>query len=312
MEDLQAHGQELASALAPGDSDQAHYTALQIEQQFNVQKATQRNTTFNAQQTIDGAMVDSYLSGKPLSPNDLQNDPKLSQAYAALPNSDRLKYLEKLAAMANAPKQITPEMKARYNELKGMSVQDPAKFLQQDPLSENFPWSIQKEFIDNKATVFKAAQVDPNIGEALRVLGPQLATAGLTKDKDVNGLNQFTGELMDVLKSETQNNARPLKQDEIRVIGARLLQDHAQANIFHGGSRIPFTEGFYSSSGGDKSRPLFKVDVPPGAASMIKADPKWAVQGITPTDADVQRIYVMTLYNQQFNSGPVRAGIDSK
>lgn len=282
------HATTLAQQASPNDPDLPQLTENHVLQMHSQQDRIAKDVDFNNKQTIDGAMLDAYLSGKPVDTRQVFADPKVNAAWEALNNSDRLKYAREISALASAPPRPTDEMKQQYNELKGLQVQDPEAFLKVDVLGMNLPWSMQKEFIDDKASVYKGEQADPGTTRALDVLAPKLQAANLTKTGDNNGLVQFTGALRAEMKQFTLDNARPPKDDEVEVMGSRLLQNQA-TGLKH---TWPYDQAI--------GKPLYQVDVPSTAADIIRKDPKWAAYGITPTDVDIQQIYVYNLYQQQF------------
>lgn len=311
LEEQQTHGARISEAFAPGDSDQAYFTAKQIDQMHNVAQASQRNTAIQNDFTVAGSISKAMENNQYPSFSDFMHDPKFASAYNDLDPKKKITYQEQIAKLSAGPQYATPPMQQQYAQLKGMSVQDPGEFLKlgaSGVLSQNLPWEMRKELLGTMDGVYKQAQTDPSITNALRVLEPTMSAANIDKDhKDV--LNQYTGQLMDILKQQTVLAGRPLKNDEIKTFGTQLLQNYVQANIFHGGPRVPLSTGAYSSSGGDMNKRMFQVDVPPGAAAIIKNDPKWAAQGITPTNQDIQNIYAVNLFNALHYPEPARAGI---
>jgi hypothetical protein len=89
------------------------------------------------------------------------------------------------------------------------------------------------------------------------------------------------------------NPGKVPKVEEIRTMGAQLMQDQVQAGKWFG-----FLDG---------KTPLYQMPVPEEKSLEIKADPYWAKNGITPNDNMIRRIFVAQEY-QRLYGGAKKSG----
>lgn len=283
--DLVAAGRAKATDAEPDDPILGDYVESHIETQYNQQQAIKRNDEFNNQQVIDSALVTGGQGGKiPTNVEELTQDPKVKAAFDALKPSDQLKYINVLAHNAKGDVAWNDGRLRQYQQLKGMAIAQPDEFLKQDIVSQDLPISARKELLNLQGSVFNKSEADPQVGRALQVLRPKLSTLGISSQADPQGYNQFIGSLQDEMQQFTQDNKRPPKDQDIELMGSRLLAE--QSSGWFG--KLPLIGG---------QTEMFRVDVPKAAADIIRSDPRWAQVGVDPTDDDIRRIYVRSQYN---------------
>ena len=283
LKDLDATGQRLALTLAPDDPMFGEYMTQNIEMQYNRERTIQRDNEFQNTQTVYKALVGGGPDGKmPTTVDDLRKDDAVGTAYDAMKSTDQLKVMNILNRNAKGDVAMTEPRQARYQELVGMAVHSPDQFLDTDVLNEDLPWASKKELIGMQTKVYQKADADPAVSRALGILSDKLDAAGYTKTGDKEGLEQFTGALRGALEAFQETNKRPPKEEEVELMGTKLLQKSG-GGWFTGGTE------------------MFKVPVPKEAADFIRNDPKWAQWGVEPTEQDIERLYARAQFDNFYS-----------
>lgn len=280
-------GTTLAREQAPEDALFPDYVEQRITTDHNRAVAVRRDDEYTNRQVIETGLMGQEGGKLPTTVEELTADPAAAQAWQALPPATQRRYMGVLARNAKGDHNWTDASLRDYQRYKGMAQANPAEFLDQDVISTDLPNSAKRELINLQGRLKGKAEGDPRVMRALNILRPDLQAAGLDpKDKDQ--WYQFTGALSDQLQDLAGENKKPPTIEEIKTIGARLLQQQ--------GSK----EFWFSSS----KAPMFTLPVPRADADEIKADPAWAALGITPTDQQIQRIYTRKLYQDLYGGKP--------
>jgi hypothetical protein len=283
-----AKGTELASAAAPNDPLFPEYVEQRIKTDNDRAIAVRRDTEFQNRQTIEEGLMGGREGKLPTTVEELTSDPKASQAWEDLLPSTQRRYMGVLARNAKGDTNWTDGSLREYQKLKGQAASDPATFLDMDVVSMELPNSAKRELINLQGRLKGKAEADPRVSRALGILAPDLAAAGIEK-KNKEEFYQFTGALSDQLQQFAEENKRPPKLDEVKTIGARLLQQQVQP-------------GWLWNS----KSPTFSVPVPNDEMEKIKASGEWSKMSITPTPEMIQRIYTRGLY-QKLYGGSVKS-----
>jgi hypothetical protein len=286
LADKVAAAKARATELSPNDPLMADYAEARLITDVNRANAVKRDDEFNNRQAVESVLVSGGQDGKiPTSVEELKAaSPEAEAAFNAMLPSDQRKYMKVLAQNAKGDTAFTEGKLRDYARLKGMAQADPAEFMSQDVVSMDLPISARKELVNLQAKLKGQAEGDPRVSRAINILKPDLQAAGVTtKDKDT--YYQFVGALQDALETFQQDNKKAPPPDEVRKIGARLLQT------------VPGS-GYFGSSWGASQ--MYQLPVPDDAAKIIKEDPTWAQMGITPTDEQVRRIYSRAQYQKLY------------
>lgn len=256
---------------------------------YNRSKAITRDFSQQNEQTVAGAMMTGNKEGiLPKSVEELQLiNPEVASAWNNLKPTTQRKYMTLLADNAKGEKVAwTNDTLTNYQKLKGMAVDSPVEFLAHDVITENMPASGKKELIGLQQRLRAQSQTDPRVGRAMQILGPDLQAAGISKtgSGDKDAYFQFVGSLQDALDDYQKNSAKVPGVDEIRTIGARLMQEQVTS------------KGYLW----DSKSPLYSLPLPDEDAERLKADPYWAKAGITPNDSQLKRIYVAQKYKELY------------
>jgi hypothetical protein len=280
-------GNQLATEQVPNDPLFPDAVKDRIIADSNRQMTIKRDDTFQNRSVIETALMGQDGGKLPTTVEELTADPKTSDAWEHLlqenPAAAR-RYMNVLAHNAKGDHNWTDQTLKQYQTFKGQAQADPADFLDADVIGSDLPNSAKRELINLQQRVKGQATGDPRVTRALATLGPDMQAAGITKSANKDDYYQFTGALADQLQQFTEDNKRPPKVDEIKTIGARLMQSQSTPGRFWG----------------TNTNPTFQVPVPNEEAEKIKAEPSWTKLGITPTDQQVQRIYTRKLYQDLY------------
>jgi hypothetical protein len=281
-----AEGTKLATAAAPDDPLFPEFVEQRIKTDHDRNVAVRRDTEFQNRQVIEDGLMGGKDGKLPTTVEELTNTNEKAQAWADLLPSNQRRYMKVLEHNIKGDIAPSPETLRKTQSFKAMSQDNPADFLDQSFADmTDLPISDRRSLMSLQMQVKKGAGQDPRLNRALTILGPDMQAAGIDK-KDKETYYQFTGALMDQLQQFAEENKRPPKADETKLMGARLLQQQ----------RSP---GFFGTVFGTKT-PVFQLPVPTDEAEKIKAEPAWAKLGIMPTDAQIQRIYTRKLFQDLY------------
>lgn len=297
LEDIASASRNYAYSQFPGDDDFADATEQRAIALHNQEVQIRRDTDFNNDQAISNALFAGVGPQKklPTSPEELQLDPQAKAAWdqmQATHPSMMGKYLNIMAHNAKGDVAMTPERLQHWQTLSGEAVQDPDRFMAdtKDLSQLDLPRAQVMEIIRMQSAIYKKADVSPQMGHALGIVGPMLDALGVTKADNPDKRNLFTGILHDAMQQYQQDNKKPMPDDEIRATAQRLLN--------------PVTgSGFFSHMFG-RSTPWFEsIDaVPEDAAAAIRQD--YESRGIQPNDASILRDYLAAQYRELYGKKP--------
>lgn len=272
-----------AAEQSPNDPLLPDFAEQRIEAMHNEQVRIQKDAEFNNKQTVESGLINGGQGGKlPTTVEDLKaQDPKIAASWDAMQPSDQRRYMRVLAQNAKGDMAWDEDKLKTYQQLIGMRQNNPDEFLQTDVISADLPISARRKLVDMQAEVNKQAGANPVTTHAMSVLQPMTDPIGLNRKQDKEGYNQLTGAMHDQIAQFQAENKRAPKDDEIQVMGARLLQ---RQNVH-----------WYSSG-----TEMFRSPVPDEAAKIIAADPTWKKIGIEPTDEQIRRIYIQRQYQELY------------
>ena len=282
-------GAKIAGEQAPDDPLFPDYVRQRVETDHNQQLAIKRDDEFANRQTIETGLMGQDGGKLPTTVEELTADPKAADAWEKLLPSTQRRYMGVLARNSKGDHNWTDNTLREYQQFKGAAQTDPAEFLDMDVVGTDLPMSAKRELINLQGRLKGKAEGDPRVARALSILSPDMQAAGIDK-KNLDDYRQFTGALSDQLQQFSEENKRPPKIDEVRLIGSRLMQSQTTPGWLWGTNQTP----------------TFQIPVPNEEAEKIKLDPTWSRMGITPTDAQVQRIYTRKMY-QDLYGGKAKA-----
>lgn len=288
LEDRVNAARAIAEKDSPDDPNFGEYAAQRAENDYALQKRIKTEADIQNWQTVQGAIVKGGPDGKvPTTPEELfAGNPKVEQAYDALEPSRQLQVRKALAVNAKGDYVQTEDNFRRFQQLKGMAVASPQKFLNVDVMDEKLPRQWRGQLMDMQRKVMQQGFVPPVLSRAVQQLTLQFPSAlGDLKKTNPDGYNQFTGALWDELEAFQSEHKKAMTPDEVRQLGARLIQGVAGSGWF--GSNV-------------EQVPFYAQSVPKDEADAIRVDPHWKALGIEPTDDMIRSAYLHTLYQHLY------------
>lgn len=281
LEDRIAEGQEKAKAYTKNDPLLADFVKQRIIADFNRSKGIQRDFDQRNEQLVAGALTTGNKEGiLPKSIDELRLvNPDVGAAWDSLKPTVQRRYMAAMAQNAKGePTSWTEESLRGYQQLKGMAHDNPVEFLAHDVISDKLPNSAKRELINLQQRLKTQSDADPRVNRAMSILTPDLRAAGIDKATDKDSYYQFIGSLQDQLDQFQKDHKKTPSMDEVRSIGAQLMQ--AQAT---GRSRF--------LGMGTEKVPAFQMPVPDEERERLRNDPYWGAHNIQPNDQMIDRIY---------------------
>jgi hypothetical protein len=283
--ELDALSRKRAQELIPDDPEFELGFRDRVEAEHAKELRIQREDEFNRRQIIDDAIVPAKDGKLPTSIEEI-DDPAVRAAWDNLQPSSRAKYMQIFARNAKGDYAPTEQNQDQYRQWMGRltdpmaSEEDRKKALDADYASMPMPAAQRQQLLQMRAKVFGQSTKNPAVSHAMQVLSPMLNEVGITKKMDEEGYYQFLGTLHMVMEQRMTDTAKPLKDEEIKTIGAGLLREQT-------------VKGWFWNS----TEPAFKAEVPEGDRAKIIEAYKEA-KGFDPTDQVIQQIYAAHMYNK--------------
>lgn len=269
-----------------------------VSADYRRQKAVERDGEQAAEQTVASAMMQGNKEGiLPKSVDELKLiNPEVSAAWDRLKPTTQKKYMSALASNAAGEKIAwNDENLGTYRKLKGMAHDDPVEFLAHDVISDKLPASAKRELINLQQRLRNQSESDPRVNRALSILGPDLQAAGIAKASDKDGYQTFVGALQDQLDQYQQEHKKTPSFEEVRKIGAQLMQ--AQAT--------PWALNPWSKT------PTYQLPVPDEERERLRNDPYWKANGITPRDDMLDRVYRAQKFKELYGGAAKKTEVKS-
>lgn len=272
---------ERAEAIAPGDEHFALVVQNAVRQQYNHNKEVLRNDQQNREAVIIGAINGAHGPRPTTVAKLLETNAEVSGAWDNTTEPRRRILEQMLTNNLRADTRVTDEGRRRFQVLIGMADQDPTAFLATDVLSETgMNNSMLNTLAMRQVRVRLVPGQDPHVQQALRMLGPMMRSADISRADNPQQYNQFVGVLQDALTEfQRTNNRHPRSVEEYNQIGQRLIRTIAQDNAWTGRT-------WPSWLGGPSRTPFYEQAVPTELMEQFENDPRWAVENRSPTVAE--------------------------
>lgn len=250
--ELVGEGKRRAAEQFPNDPLIGDYVTQHIESEFSEQSKIKADAERRNREVIDSAI----LGGGGKVPGTImelrQQNPDVAAAYDSLPAEGQIQVQKNLISYNRAITRAASE--ATFNNLIGLSHgsgADQDEFLAKNAFQLGLSQpEIQKVLARQKA-IHERRGDDPSINAALRIVQPQLKSAGVS-DKD--DLNNFHGALISAISDwKQQNGDKALTIPELKKLATQLLTYQSYENTWFG---YPVT-GF-----GPNTDLLFKLPLP--------------------------------------------------
>lgn len=286
---------EYARRVAPEDSIFHDLVRERVDRDYNHTKREIAERDRDNWNTVLDGLVGRAGKKLPTTVEELRSDPKVAAAYDGLTPAHKLQVQKKLTEIAKGDYPDTPETRDRYFALRGMAESNPKGFVEHDLAQEKLPIKYLQNLRMLQEHKTKNASQDPRVAHALGVLKQDIAAIDLT-NKDPNW-NMFVGLLHDGIKVFTEDNKRPPKDEDLRVIFNRVVK---QVSTPSWADKVPpWVPGQWFFSGPGKER-FHEGKVPPEKINEIKKDPRF--EGNEPTDEQIRRIYLRDVYKKLYQS----------
>lgn len=261
--------------------------------QYKKQKMIETDTDNLNKTTIGKALIKA--NGEGMLPTTIEElkaiDPAVAPAWDALnrvPGAQK-QILAQLQHNATSGSRIpiTTENLQLFHKYKGQSF-DPsdevrASFMAKDFASDPKLALSQKQALMNIQDSYrKQSANDPRVGRALRILAPDMSSAGVDPRVSRDDYHQFTGALADALEQFQQDHPGKMPtMEETQTIGRQILQEQ---NTHWWQSH----EAFY------------QIKAPDDVREKLRSDPRWKAKGYNPTNDMLDRIYRADIYRERF------------
>lgn len=230
-------GDKAAQATSPNDPTMQDYVRARITSLYNNHNASVRDFKYQNENTIAGALIGGDNGMRPTTPEQLTAmGPKYEEAWNALDDIAKQRMLKSMASMSKGDVAWTVDNLRRYQQLKGMALNDPSGFLNANVVDEKIPFYARKELINLQNSIINRGEQDPRVPRAMQILAPGLPQS-LLEDKDEK--QQFMGALSDTLRDFQEEHKRPPNAEETKEMGQRLLQQQVTQRGFIRDSKGP-------------------------------------------------------------------------
>lgn len=293
LSDLQDRGKETAANLAPNNPLFSVYLQDRLNGEYRQQEFQQKQAEDKNRWVVEGALNTPDQNGRvPTTVDELRQDSNVAQAFDNSSPREQNRVQAVLASnLVAGGIKFTPDTFKQYNTLHTAAI-DPAATPQQrqELLDTNIsgldiPLKARQQLFKDQQAVSKAEETSPQMGRALRVLGPTLNAIGLDK-KDPDNYNSFISQLHDAIQEHNRDFTQPLRDDDIKAIGTQLLRDQPQSGFWSHFSSAP---------------KWYQLQTPAEYSDKVRADPRWEKVGVDPTDEMIHTMWVQQQFKQFYS-----------
>jgi hypothetical protein len=275
----------------PGFADAV--SARVIAERTNQLKIKQQDE-FIDKQTVYNAMNTVTDGKQPVTIADISKDPKVAAAIARLQPTEQTQLIRDMSERASHGPYIWDEKNtALYNQIRGTAENPNASPADLEKIRTLFipdlkmPAEGIHTLLQLQDKIQKGFEANPETSHAMQVLEPILPPE--MKKKDPNGENSpdylgFVGKLHDILQKEINRTGQPIKDQDILLIGNRMLQQ--QVN----------TPG---TLWGTNKTPLYKAQPMSDFKESFIRNYK-DINKVNPSDAEISDEYGAAIYEKFF------------
>lgn len=253
-----------------------------ISADYRRQKTVERDGAQAAEQTVMAAMQTGNKEGiLPKSLDELKLiNPEVASAWDHMKPTVQQKYFGLFKQNAAGEKVVWNQDNLKtFQQLRGMKLDNPVEFLAHDFTNDKLPPSGILELVRMQQSLKSQADADPRVGRAMQILAPDLHAAGIDKTAtNKDDYYQFVGSLQDQLDQFQKDHKKVPTMEEVRSIGAKLMQEQVTGRARFLGM-------------GTEKTPAYQLPVPDEEITRLRNDPYWAAHNIQPNDQMISRIY---------------------
>jgi hypothetical protein len=229
--------------------------------------------------------------------------PKVKSIFDAMPQDQQNKVRAALQNNVNkGGYAFTPQSHADYMNFLGLynnpnrSPEDNDKLLNEDIGSKHWPSTEKKAALVMYNKLLDHEAADPQMAHPLQILDSLMSASDIDNKRDSQGhhkdeYNQFVGALTEAYKSYITDNGRKPKDDEVKAMGSRLVQDLTK----------------YRRSIFQPVQKFYQMDVPQDTLDQTKEAYQRAYPGTNPTDVEIHSIAVGKMYQSLYGRKPQAA-----
>lgn len=290
LEQRVAEARKQTAELLPGDDKALEQVTQRVTAEYNRHHSAVRDTENQDYQSVAGAVGGWTTPGGRLPINiDQLNEmstPEQRAAFQRLPDTKKNQIRAALAKNAKGDVLDTPERRSKYEELDGMSRDDPEKFLGQDLFGEDLTRAQRNKLFTRRDHLKNDPQKDPRIGHALSVLQSEMFSVGALKTQDESKYYKFVGVLGNLMAEKEAAEKKPMKFEDIKLMGNRILQSQ-------------ITEPTFFGLGPNKQSPLINAGIPSDIRKQITSS-FVDIHSRPPTEMEIGQMYMILKYNQLY------------
>jgi hypothetical protein len=210
--------------------------------------------------------------------------PEQRKAYESLKPTQKRQMQKAFQVNAKDPVPDTPERRETFEKLWGMGADSPKQFLEQDLWAADITAKQRSELFNRRKAIIGQKQGDPRVGHALEILRPELYAAGALKSQDEDRFYRFTGALERLMATQEAETKKPMKMEEIKLMGSRLLQSQVKEPGWFGTTR---------------NRSILTSTVPEEFTKAV-TDEYVIKNGFPPDPKTINSMYMMYQYNNLY------------
>ena len=297
--DIDKVSRTAADKALPGDNQFADIVAQHSEMQHSRDMQIQLDDERRNTSTVVAGLGPKQDGSLPTSIEDLHLDPKVGAAYDALPLEKQNKVRNVLQAnIKQGGYAFTEDSKKDYMAFVGSynnpnrTPEDSEKLLDMDIMSQHWPWAEKQVALKMYGKLMERSAADPQMAHPLQVLDSMMSSADIDSKRDSTGhhkdeYNQFVGALHGVISDYMKENSKKPKDDEIKVMGSRLIQDLTK----------------YRRSIFQPIQKFYQMDVPQDVQDGIRESYRKAYNA-EPTDVEVHSAAVAAQYQKLYGRKP--------
>lgn len=220
----------VATIRAPDNPAYEDTLISRLKSEYNNVKTVKNAVDTENFMSVQQALIEQK-DGKPVvtTVSQLLDNPAMNQAYNTLSPTKQRQVLSQIERNAKADVPLTPERWNRFQELKGIAVNDPKKFMETEVGAEDLPRTLQGQLFTQQRGMQKNLQDTSRLTRAISTVTPMLNDAGIvrsrTDQQKVGVYNQFVGAYQTELSSWEEQNKRFPNEKEQMQIAAKLLRE---------------------------------------------------------------------------------------
>lgn len=225
-----------ARKIAPDNPRFEDQLLIRVETEYNRVKRVKTQADRENYFTVYSAVMGDFGDRMMKSPDQLFTDPVLNDRFTKLDPAKQQTVLNQIKKNATADVPLTPERYGRFQELMGLSVTDPQKFIETSASEQDLPRTLQSQIYKKQRTMTEKLQDTSKINSALRTVGPMLGDAGIRPSRTdavaQSDYNQFVGAFDVKLREFEEKNKKFPNEEEQRKLAAGLLTEKSEWSIF--------------------------------------------------------------------------------